>query len=49
MQEFSRMYSDQNYYDVLEEGGQPEMPYIITVPKGKPPKFAFSGLERGRN
>ena len=35
MQEFARMYYDQYYADLVDEGKQVEKPYIYTVAKGK--------------
>jgi hypothetical protein len=35
MQELARMYFDQYYLDLIDEGKQVEEPYIYTVAKGK--------------
>ncbi len=35
MQEFARLYFDQYYCDLLDEGKQIEEPHIYTVAKGK--------------
>jgi hypothetical protein len=35
MQEFARLYFDQYYVDLVDEGKQVEEPYIYTVAKGK--------------
>jgi hypothetical protein len=35
LQEFARLYFDQYYLDLLDEGKQVEGPYIYTVAKGK--------------
>ena len=35
MQEFARMYYDQYYANLVDEGKQVEKPYIYTVAKGK--------------
>jgi len=45
LQEFARLYFDQYYLDLLDEGKQVEEPYIYTVAKGKSKGNMLGGNE----